>query len=106
MQAIRKAGLEKQLQNKLVMARDVRECLLYADRGEVDGAFVYRTDVEQIARNAKIFFTVPQGLYARVTYPAALTIGGSRKVEAVAFFQFLQSPEAKAVLTKRGFVVK
>jgi molybdate transport system substrate-binding protein len=106
MQALKKAGIEKQLENKLVMARDVRECLLYADRGEVDGAFVYKTDAEEMAKNAKILFVVPQELYPRVTYPMGLTVAGSKKAEAVAFFKFLQSAEAKAVLAKHGFPVK
>jgi molybdate transport system substrate-binding protein len=106
MQAFKKAGVDTQLQNKLVMARDVRECLLYADRGEVDGAFVYRTDAEEMAKNVKILFTVPQELYPRVTYPVGLTVAGSKKAEAAAFLKFLQTPDAKTVLTKHGFVVK
>jgi molybdate transport system substrate-binding protein len=106
LQAFKKAGIDKQLENRLVMARDVRECLLYADRGEVDGAFVYKTDAEQMAKSVKILFTVPQELYPRVTYPMALTVEGSRKAEATAFFRYLQSDEAKAILAKHGFVVK
>ena len=106
MEAFKTAGIDKQLENKLVMARDVRECLLYADRGEVDGAFVYKTDAEEMAQHVKILFAVPQNLYPRVTYPMALTTGGSNKAEAVAFFRFLQSGEAKSVLAKHGFVVK
>jgi molybdate transport system substrate-binding protein len=88
------------------MARDVRECLLYAERGEVDGAFVYKTDALQMAKNAKILFTVPQELYARVTYPMALTVTGSKKAEAAAFVKFLQTNEAKSILAKYGFVSK
>lgn len=105
-EAFKKAGIDKQLENKLVMARDVRECLLYADRGEVDGSFVYKTDAEQMAKNVKILFTVPQEYYPRVTYPMALTVAGSKKPEAAAFLKYLQTAEAKAILTKYGFVGK
>jgi molybdate transport system substrate-binding protein len=78
---------------------------MYADRGEVDGAFVYKTDV-QMAKNVKILFIVPQDLYPRVTYPVALTLAGSAKADAIAFYKFLQSNEAKKVLAKYGFAVK
>ncbi len=105
-EAVRKAGLTKQLEKKLVMARDVRECLMYAERGEVDGSFVYKTDAEQMAKNVKILFVVPQDLYPRVTYPMALTVTGSRKPEAEAFYRFLQSAEAKTTLAGRGFIIK
>lgn len=102
LEALKKAGLDKQLGKKLVMAKDVRECLMYAERGEVDGAFVYKTDALQ-AKQAKILFTVPQELYPRVTYPLALTVTGARNREAVAFSTYLRGGEAKAVLAKYGF---
>jgi len=88
------------------MARDVRECLMYAERGEVDGSFVYKTDALQADKNVIILFTVPQYLYKRVTYPMALTVSGSTKSESVAFFRFLQSAEARGVVAKHGFLVK
>jgi molybdate transport system substrate-binding protein len=103
--AIKKAGLDKQLEKKLVMARDVRECLMYAERGEVDGAFVYKTDALQ-AKQTKILFTVPQELYPRVTYPMLLTIAGAKNKAAAAFFAYLHSDEAKVVLTNHGFAVR
>jgi molybdate transport system substrate-binding protein len=104
-EAFKKAGLDKQLEKKLVMAKDVRECLMYAERGEVDGAFVYRTDALQ-AKQAKILFTVPQDLYSRVTYPMSLTVAGANNKDATAFFAYLHGDEAKAVLTKYGFAAR
>jgi molybdate transport system substrate-binding protein len=106
MEAFKNAGIEKQVENKLVMCRDVRECLLYAERGEVDGAFVYKTDVEEIAKSVKTLFIVPQEFYSRVAYPMGLTVTGAKKPEAVAFFMLLQSAETRAVLVKHGFLVK
>ena len=102
MAAIKKAGLDKRLEKKLIMARDVRECLMYSERGEVDGAFVYRTDALQ-GRQAKILFTVPQELYPRVIYPMALTVTGAKNKDAAAFFSYLHSSGAKSVLAKYGF---
>ncbi|XOF34631.1 MAG: molybdate ABC transporter substrate-binding protein [Candidatus Electrothrix sp. YB6] len=92
-------------QRKLVMAKDVRQALLYADRGEVDGAFVYRTDA-LLARNAEILFTVPDDLYDRVAYPLGLTVAGTKNKSAKALYAYMSSPEAKKVLEKYGFGVK
>lgn len=105
-EAFRKAGIEKQLNGKLVMARDVRECLMYAERGEVEGAFVYKTDAEQMAKKVKILFIVPQTLYPRVTYPMCITASGIKKAEAAVFYKYLQTPEAKRILAKHGFIVE
>ncbi|MCW5213423.1 molybdate ABC transporter substrate-binding protein, partial [Desulfobulbus sp. TB] len=86
---------------KLVMAKDVRQALLYADRGEVDGAFVYQTDA-LLARNAKILFTVPDDLYERVAYPVGLTVAGAKKESARAFYKYMSSSVAKSMLEKYG----
>lgn len=103
MEALKRGGVAKQLEKKLVMAKDVRDCLMYAERGEVDGAFVYRTDALQ-AKESRILFTVPQELYPRVVYPIALTIAGAKNRDAVALLSFLHGAEAKGVLSRYGFV--
>ena len=104
-QAMRAAGVYENLDkaHKLVMAQDVRQALLYADRGEVDGAFVYRTDA-MLAKEAAILFEVPDDLYDRVAYPMVLTTAGVAKAEARAFYSYLAGPEAREILKKFGFV--
>ncbi|NTW07310.1 MAG: molybdate ABC transporter substrate-binding protein, partial [Syntrophaceae bacterium] len=104
MQALKNAGIDKQLEKKLVMARDVRECLMYAERGEVNGAFVYGTDA-LLSKTVDIWFVVPQKLYSRVVYMSALTVSGVKNQDAVKFFTFLRSAEARAILLKYGFEV-
>ncbi|CAK8713510.1 molybdate ABC transporter substrate-binding protein [Candidatus Electrothrix laxa] len=106
-QALEHAKIYRILEQKrkLVMAKDVRQALLYADRGEVDGAFVYQTDA-LLARTAKILFTVPDDLYDRVAYPLGLTLAGAKNTSAKALYKYMSSPEAKAVFKKYGFEVK
>lgn len=105
-ESFKAAGIEKSLEGKLVMAKDVREAMKYAELGEVDGAFVYRTDALLLAKQSRILFTVPDGLHDRVFYPMALTVAGAGKKEALEFLRFLQSAEARKVLEKYGFAVK
>lgn len=103
-QAMEAVGIYKYLQSekKLVLAKDVRQALLYADRGEVDGAFVYRTDA-LLAKDAHILFTVPGDLYNRVAYPLALTKTGAQSNTAQTFYDFMATPAAVALLEKYGF---
>ena len=88
---------------KLVLAKDVRQALLYADRGEVDGAFVYKTDA-LLAKNAKIAFSVPQELYNRVSYPVGITSEGKKKKVAQVFYDFMTGDKAAKILKQYGFV--
>ncbi len=103
-QALEKANLYDQLlkDGKLVMAKDVRQALIYADRGETEGSFVYKTDA-LLAKQAVILFDVPQELYNQVTYPLALTVIGAAKPEARSFYDFVTSEDAKAIVTRYGF---
>lgn len=103
-QALGKAGVYQQLEagQQLIMAKDVRQALTYAERGEADGAFVYQTDA-RLAREAVTLFTVPQELYDRITYPVALTLEGAGNAGAKAFYAFLLSPDAAVLLKKYGF---
>lgn len=104
-QAMTYAGLYEELfqAGKLVMAKDVRQALIYADRGEVDGAFVYRTDA-RLARQAAILFDVPQALYDRVTCPIALTVEGAVRQEARDLFAYVSSESAGDILEHFGFM--
>jgi len=106
MDSFRKVGIDRQLQGKLVMARDVREALMYAERGEVDGALVYKTDVPAGSKTTKILFTVPQQFYPRVSYPMALTVAGVKNKDVTTFFTFLYTNDVKTALKKHGFLVK
>lgn len=106
-EAMKKAGVYDMLAaaGKLVMAQDVRQALIYAERGETDGAFVYRTDA-LLAREIVILFEVPKEYYSPITYPMALTDAGRANSEAVSFFAFLQSQQARAILSRYGFAMK
>jgi len=105
-QALSHAGLYAQLQaaQKLILAKDVRQALIYAERGEVDGAFVYRTDA-LLAKRVRVLFTIPADLYPRILYPCALTRSGAEKPAAHAFLDYLFSPAARQVLEHYGFSV-
>lgn len=104
--ALRRSGLYEQLagEGRLVMAQDVRQALVYADRGEVDGAFVFSTDAA-LAQRVVTLFEVPQALYPQALCPMALTVAGAGNPEAIAFFAALQGAEARAMLERYGFIV-
>lgn len=103
-EAMKNAGIYAILEKKqiLVMAKDVRQALAYADRGETDGAFVYKTDA-LIASHAVILFEVPADQHAAITYPIALTVDGAKKEEARAFCDYLRSEDGLRIFAKYGF---
>lgn len=104
-EAIRNAGIEKRLEGKIILAKDVLESLMYAESGFVDAAFVHLTEAKTATR-AKILFRVPQELYSRVPYTMAVTRRARANPEVSGFFDYLKSAEAKNILIKWGYELK
>lgn len=105
-QAMDKEGIYDGMlkKGKLVMAKDVRHALIYADRGEVDGAFVYKTDA-MLATSADILFEVPSKLYRRVTYPVAMTQESCGNADAKLFYDYMMSEAAHPEMVRLGFTL-
>lgn len=103
--ALQASGIYERLQreSRLVIAKDVRQALMYAERGDADAAFVYRTDA-RLGREVTTLYEVPQELLPAIVYPAALTAEGVNNRAALDFFAFLGSGEAAATLESYGFL--
>ncbi|WP_239616727.1 molybdate ABC transporter substrate-binding protein [Cohnella mopanensis] len=90
------------LQDKLVYAKDVRQVLTYVESGNVEAGFVYRTDALS-SNKVKIALKVHSMSHKPIVYPAAVLKQTKNEKEANAFYDYLQSSEAKAVFVKYGF---
>lgn len=101
LEAFRSIGIDKLMAPKISPGK--KDGVSCAERGEVDGALVFRSDA--LAKKAKILFSLPQQTYSRVTYPIAMTDTGASSSDAISFYRFLVSDDAKRVLVKHGFVI-
>lgn len=104
-QALQSAGLYQSLRDngQLVLTRDVRQALLYAQQGLVNAAFVYATDAGPTS-GVDVLFTVAQTLYPAVTYPMAITVQGRDNPQAQPFYDFLCSAAAHRIFSDAGFI--
>ncbi len=99
--ALQKLGAWTQMENKLARAADVRGALALVERGEAAFGIVYSTDAA-ITTKVKVVGVFPEDTHPKIVYPTALIAGKSSAV-AKKFFEFLKSPESKAVFQKYGF---
>lgn len=106
-QALEKVGKWKILKqgHKLIETKDVRQALLYGDRGEADGAFVYGSDA-RLAKSAKLLFTVDPKLHAPITCSMGLIANGRMHPQAIDLFNFLADPDSMPILNRYGFTTK
>jgi len=93
------SGLEAD--RKLVLAKDVRQALLFAEQGAADAAIIYASDVRLLDKTQQLL-TPAAMLQPEIRYPIAVTRQGQAKPAAVALFEMLTDPRGAALLTKYG----
>jgi molybdate transport system substrate-binding protein len=102
--ALTEAGLWNQLEKKMVPAEDVKQVLLYVERGEVDAGFVYMTDAKTAdSGTIKIVAIVP--VSTPISYPIAVVSSSETKKETKEFVDFVTGEEGQKTLQKYGFTV-
>lgn len=100
---LQKAGLWKQIIDKVVPTENVRACLAAVESGNVDAGIVYKTDA-LISRKVKIACEVAATEGPKISYPLAVLKDSKHAEAARRFAAYLASPEARAVFAKYGFL--
>jgi molybdate transport system substrate-binding protein len=91
------------LANHIAPCQTVRSALALVERGETPLGIVYATDAA-VSAKVRVVGTFPAATHSPITYPLAMVTG--RQSPAVhCFFQFLQSPAARAIFEQAGFTV-
>lgn len=81
---------------------DVKTTLAYVTNGQVDAAVVYVTDVKA-AGSSVVGVPIPAADNARTEYPIGLVKDSKNLSLALAFVQYVESPDGRAVLGAAGF---
>jgi len=96
-------GLWDRIEGKVVPVTDVRATLASVGSGNADAGFVYRTDAA-ISDRVRIVYEVPLDNGPAITYPIAIVKESKQKDTARDFVRYVESPAAKNVFEKYGFV--
>jgi len=99
--ALQESGVWDAVQGKIVNTQNVRQSLDYVARGEVDAAFVYRTDAAVLPGKVRIVLEVPTA--TPILYPLGIVKGRSAHPAAKEFVAFVRSGAAQKILQKYGF---
>ena len=89
---------------RLAESESVRTALMLVARGETPLGIVYASDAKS-EPDVRVVATVPEDSHPPIVYPVA-ALRGARAAQAARFLQWLASPAADALFTKRGFTVK
>lgn len=101
-EALRNIGLWDTLQDRIILAKDVRQVLTYVETGNVTYGFVYESDAIN-SKDSTILTTISSDLHQAITYPGAILKATKHPKEAESFLAFLSSKEAREIFEKYGF---
>jgi molybdate transport system substrate-binding protein len=101
-QSLNAAGLLPVLEDRLIPCENVRQALVYVERGEVDAALLYRTDV--LAASVRLdAWEVPDSLHTPIRYLACISIGSPRPEASRRLLDLLLSADGQEILRQHGF---
>lgn len=104
MQAMESLDFEKELQTRLLRAKDVRSALLLVELGETELGIVYKTDALK-SDKVKIVAEIPTDLHSPITYLVS-KLKDQINENTKLFYEFLNSETSKGIWKKNGFKIE
>jgi molybdate transport system substrate-binding protein len=95
--------LYDQLQPKFVQGVNITQAFQFVATGNAELGFVALSQLTGNVGGSR--WVVPQNLYTPIRQGAVLLKSGAGNAAAVAFMSFLKGPEARAIITKYGYVI-
>ena len=99
--ALKELGVWRSVSARVAYLGDVRAALAMVDRGEAAVGIVYASDVRGAAR-VRVVDRFPAESHPAIVYPLAV-IAGRGRPEVLAFYEFLQSLQARSLFESLGF---
>lgn len=103
-QVLDKLGLRAALQSKLVEGQSITQALQFVSTGNAELGFVALSQVYKGGQlSSGSAWIVPQTLYAPIRQDALLLKQGQHNPAASALLEYLQGPQAAAIITSYGY---
>ena len=102
-QALEKAGLWDQLQNRIILGENVEATMQYARSGNVEAAIVALSLA--VVTDGGSFLPIDQSEYAPLEQQLVVCGNGEEADNARQLVKYINSPEGREVMTRYGFVL-
>ncbi|HEV2112652.1 MAG TPA: molybdate ABC transporter substrate-binding protein [Terriglobales bacterium] len=98
---LRNAGIYEQLRDKLVLGENISQAFQFVSSGNADvGVLSY--SLARSPQGKGRYFLLPQSLYPPIKQSAVALARSQSRAEALAFVNFLRTPEAQKILHESG----
>ncbi|WP_071394875.1 molybdate ABC transporter substrate-binding protein [Bacillus tuaregi] len=104
-ESLEKTGLWKDIESKVVLAKDVRQVLSYVETGNVDAGIVYKTDA-LVSEKIEMIASADPATHTPIIYPVAIIKDTDHYEAAKEFYEYVQTNETLKVFEEYGFTTK
>lgn len=101
-QTLKSIELWDDLEDEVILAKDVRQVLTYVESGNASIGFVYESDA-LTSDKVKILAKSDPEWHDPIIYPGAVVADTKHEEAATDFFNYMLSDEAQSILEKYGF---
>ena len=105
MEALKKLGLQAAVRSKLVIGENIGQAFAFVASGNAQAGFVAEAHLKGRDTPAAKVWEVPPQLHAPILQDAVLLRRGEANDAAIAFFDFLRSEDAKAIIRSSGYAL-
>ncbi|MBY0156799.1 molybdate ABC transporter substrate-binding protein [Cytobacillus oceanisediminis] len=101
-ESLEDTGIWKNIEEKVVYAKDVRQVLTYVETNNVDAGIVYKTDA-LVSEKVNIVDTADENTHDAIIYPLGVVKDTSHPKEANLFYDYLQNEKSMSIFEEYGF---
>jgi molybdate transport system substrate-binding protein len=102
-QALEKAGVWPQIQDRIVLGENIQATMTYAQKGEVDAALVALSLA--VAADGGASIPVDQALHDPLDQSLVVCGTGQEAEDAKPFAEFVNSKDGRELMTRYGFLL-
>ncbi|MGM7634954.1 molybdate ABC transporter substrate-binding protein [Bacillus sp. Hm123] len=92
----------KDVEQKIVYAKDVRQVLTYVETENVEAGIVYKTDA-MVSTKVDLAATAKEETHTPIIYPVGVIKDSAHQEEAQNFYEYLQNSASMETFEKYGF---
>ncbi|KMY50432.1 molybdate ABC transporter substrate-binding protein [Peribacillus loiseleuriae] len=102
-ETLQKIGKWEEIQDKLVLAKDVRQVLTLVEQQNVSGGIVYQSDAASSVK-LNIIEKIDPSLHSEIQYYGGVVANRSNSKEASLFIDFLHNSAIQKIFVENGFI--
>ncbi|MBF0548562.1 MAG: molybdate ABC transporter substrate-binding protein [Candidatus Riflebacteria bacterium] len=104
-ESLRHFKVYEAVRERLILCENVRQALDYVVQGEVDGGFVYVTDIQTNSKGIRKSMMIPSEAHSPIIYGIGIVKSTKERSSVDKLVDFLCQSESQKIFAEAGFII-